>query len=237
MICIHPKVKKKKKHFNHQSWVKVKRENVTGKKGKCYKYSSFSSKAGFIFWIHSIHQGFLLPSLLKTLMALTSIRAPRGSPAPPAPVLLLTLGLAMVSLWWPLALVLVVTLLSWVSAGLGDAPLACCVAGILPNLWSTLRLVGAMPLEEEEEEVGVSEGGNLNFPPRRRRVVGPAFLRGSVFWEERGLLRTPAYWRTEPSSSLSSSFPGVLTDVGLISPFSALSRRLNTPVGCEKSAF
>lgn len=161
-------------------------------------------------------------------MALTSIRAPRGSPAPPAPVLLLTLGLAMVSLCWPLALVLVVTLLSWVSAGLGDAPFACCVAGILPNLWSTLRLVGAMPLEEE---VGVSEGGNLNFPPRRRRVVGPAFLPGSVFWEDRGLLRTPAYWRTEPSSSLSSSFPGGLTDVGLISPFSALSRRLNTPVG------
>lgn len=135
---------------------------------------------------------------------------------------------------------LVVTLLSCVSPGAGDpAPLTCFAAGILPNLWSTLRLAGATPLEEEE--VGVSEGGNLHFPPRRRRVMGAGFLTGAFFLEGGGLLRTPAYWRTEPSPSLSSSTPTVPetlpTDVCLISPLSSRSRRLNTPEGCKTKTF
>lgn len=171
-----------------------------------------------------------------------SIWAPTASPPPTAPVLLLTLGLAMVSLSWALGRVLVVTLLSCVSAGVGDMALLWCVAGSLPSLRRMLRLAGGRPLEEEDEGVGVSEGGNLNLPPRRRRVIGAAFgatLRAtSFFLEGGGFLRTPAYWRMEPSSSLSSSssmsmFPVILPAVVLMSSFTPLSRRLKTPVGWQ----
>lgn len=146
----------------------------------------------------------------------------------------------MVSLCWALGLVLVVTRLSWVSAGEGDVTTAWFVAGSLPSLWSTLSLAGGRPLgaAEVEEEVGVSAGGNLNFPPRRRRVVGAGFVVGSFFCVVAGLLRTPAYCRTEPSSSLStpsstSMFAAILPGAALNCSSTPLSRRLNTPVGCQ----
>lgn len=176
----------------------------------------------------------MLPSLLKTLTALTSILAPAGSPppAPAVPVLLLTLQLATVD-FSALGLVLV-TLLSCVSAGGADTPAF--AAGILPSLCRTLTLAGGIFGEEEEEEVGGSDGGRLNFPPRRRSVTGAAFVVGLFFSCGGGLLRMPAYCRTEPSPSLSSSssstFTATLPGVGASSPLSALSRRLNTPVGC-----
>lgn len=192
--------------------------------------------------MYSILQVLLLPSLLKTLTALTSIWAPTDSPGPPpaAPVLLLTLGLAIVSLSWALGLVLVVTRLSWVSAGEGDVTTPWFVAGSLPSLWSTLRLAGGRPLgaAEVEEEVGVSEGGDLNLLPRRRRVVRAGFVAGCFFCVAIGFLRTPAYWRTEPSLSLSnpsstSMFPAILPGAALNCSSTPLSRRLNTPVGCQ----
>lgn len=168
-----------------------------------------------------------------------SIWAPAESPPAVAPVLLLTLGLAMLSLSWALGRVLVVTLLSCVSAAEGAMALPWRVAGSLPSLRRMLSLAGGTPLAEGEDEVGASEGGNLNLPPRRRRVVGAAFavaLRvGAFFWEGGGFLRTPAYWRMDPSSSLSSNcalaIPADFAAVVLIPSSAPLSRRLKTPVG------
>ena len=170
-----------------------------------------------------------------------SMRAPKDSAAPPpttppavVPVLLLTLGLAMVSLSRVLGLVLV-TLLSCVSACVGDTAMV--VAGSLPSLLSTLILAGGRPLGQEEEGVGGSVGGSLNFPPSRRRVVGAGFAVGSFFWEGGGPLRTPAYWRTEPSPSLSScSSTSIFPALGMTSTLAAWSRRLNTPVGCKNTS-
>lgn len=162
-----------------------------------------------------------------------SIWAPADSPPIPAPpVLLLTLELATVVLSWARDLVLV-TLLSCVSAGVCDTLVFECVAGGLPSLWRTLSLAGGRPFGEGEEEVGVSEGGSLNLPPRRRRVMGGAFIADSFFWREGGFLRTPAYWRTEPSPSLSSSFSPAFPALCSSAASSPLSRRLNTPVGCK----
>lgn len=164
-----------------------------------------------------------------------SIWAPPESP-PAAPVLLLTLELSIEDLSRTLGLVLV-TLLSCVSVGV--AATVTFVLGSFPSLWRTLTLAGGRPLEEEvEEDVGISEGGSLNLPPRRRRVIRVAFVAGSSFLDGGGFLRTPAYWRTEPSPSLSSSssssmFVAAFSGFRASSRSSPLSRRLNTPVGCK----
>lgn len=76
----------------------------------------------------------------------------------------------------------------------------------------------------------------MNLPPRRRRVMGGAFIKDSFFWKEGGFLRTPAYWRTEPSPSLSSSFSPAFPALGSSAASSPLSRRLNTPVGCKHTS-
>lgn len=178
-----------------------------------------------------------------------SIWAPTESPPAVAPVLLLTLGLATLSLSWALGRVLVVTLLSCVSAAEGAMALPWCEAGSLPSLRRMLRLAGGKPLAEVrgEEEVGESEGGILNLPPRRRRVVGAgAFVANlsaiAFFWEGGGFLRTPAYWRMDPSSSLSSkstftfTFPAAFPAAVLIPTSTPLSRRLKTPVGWQTTA-
>lgn len=167
-----------------------------------------------------------------------SIWAPAESPPTVAPVLLLTLGLATLSLARALGRVLVVTLLSCVSAAEGTMALPWCATGSLPSLRRTLSLAGGAPLAQVEE-VGESEGASLNLPPRRRRVVGAAFvvaLRVSAFfWEGGGFLRTPAYWRMDPSSSLSSkstlTIPAALPAVIRIVSSAPLSSRLKTPVG------
>lgn len=174
-----------------------------------------------------------------------SIWAPTESPPAVAPVLLLTLGLATLSLSWALGRVLVVTLLSCVSAAEGAMALPWCEAGSLPSLRRMLRLAGGRPLAQVgEEEVGESEGGILNLPPRRRRVVGAAFVANlsaiAFFWERGGFLRTPAYWRMDPSSSLSSkstfTFPAAFPAAVLIPTSTPLSRRLKTPVGWQTTA-
>lgn len=171
-----------------------------------------------------------------------SIWAPADSPAlpsappppPPHPVLLLTFEFATACLFRVLVLVLL-TRLSCVSANEVDAGVLDCVTGSFPSLWRTLILAGGMPSGAEEEDVGGSEGGSLNFPPSRRRVVGAGFAAGSFFWERVDLFKTPAYCRTEPSPSLSSC-SSTFTFTAFDPARTPWSRRLNTPVGCQNTS-
>lgn len=179
----------------------------------------------------------LAPSLLNTLTVVASIWAPCESL--PVPVLLLTFGLARAML---ALLLLLVTWLSWVSVDWLDRKLeedagTGLGVGAVPSLRSILRLGAPSWMEEVEEGTAdgvLFDGGSLDFLARRYKATGSDFwVAGSFLDDGMGRLRTPAYWSTEPSPSVSSPSSAASSSAKSLSASSSLStlpRRLKTPV-------